>query len=660
MKIFINTFAGIFCTLVCACSDTPRDVRHALDLSGANRDELEKVLAHYRNDQEKLEAVHYLIGNMPNHFYLDHAYLHDSIYDEMKRFRSEGVKRHERRKYFEGQLGRIQSSYSEADYEKKVKFDVQEISAHHLIENVDLAFEAYQRIPEEYRASKAKFIKYVLPYRVSNEILEEGLRRQLYNEYSWFYDALDSQVGMDGALHMLFDSLDVVVGTVFAYPGTPTVGQLNKVRQGLCDQMVYLTVDVLRSLGIGACREYVPHWGNHHLLGHSWLVVFLAGQHYSIDVESWEVMDDIYAVDALPKIFRSSFHSMSDMDTKHKNIVDVTDQYKNPNSFTMKLRPGTEKVQIGVFHKEGEWDPVASSYQVDGLDAHVFYNYGTDIIYSLRETVGEEVYETPFYLSPSSEVQLLKADHGARVKAKLARKFPVLTPRRVDKYFWAGTLNGCEVLGANRVDLSDQQLLYRVDNMRSGAEQRIGIESPSKFKYYIFSNPREEESMLAEFHVVNADDELIAPVDVFSMLDGDFRKSLHRSERAYDQNPLTYFQKANFQLVYEMPKPVLASKLLIQARNDGNFISKGDLYELFYWDDGWELAGGQNGKADTLFFENVPAHTVYWLRNRTQGREEYVFLLDSTGNQYWAGSTLHEADLQRYTHREALWDALVR
>lgn len=45
------------------------------------------------------------------------------------------------------------------------KYDIQEVSADYLIENIDLAFEAWQEIPEAKRASFSAFCYYILPYR---------------------------------------------------------------------------------------------------------------------------------------------------------------------------------------------------------------------------------------------------------------------------------------------------------------------------------------------------------------------------------------------------------------------------------------------------------------------------------------------------------------
>ena len=50
-----------------ACSRPSNVLEQALEQSGANRQELEKVLSHYADDTLKLKAVRFLIENMPGH-----------------------------------------------------------------------------------------------------------------------------------------------------------------------------------------------------------------------------------------------------------------------------------------------------------------------------------------------------------------------------------------------------------------------------------------------------------------------------------------------------------------------------------------------------------------------------------------------------------------
>lgn len=61
--IGLNIFTTIF-LMACNSSNSKR-LEQALLFAGENRGELEKVLTHYENNPEKLEAARFLIRNMP-------------------------------------------------------------------------------------------------------------------------------------------------------------------------------------------------------------------------------------------------------------------------------------------------------------------------------------------------------------------------------------------------------------------------------------------------------------------------------------------------------------------------------------------------------------------------------------------------------------------
>ena len=61
-----------------SCSTGDRRLEQALTFAGDNRAELEKVLAHYSSDPQKLEAARFLMRNMP-HWYTYEGWQLDSV-----------------------------------------------------------------------------------------------------------------------------------------------------------------------------------------------------------------------------------------------------------------------------------------------------------------------------------------------------------------------------------------------------------------------------------------------------------------------------------------------------------------------------------------------------------------------------------------------------
>ena len=66
-----QTLLALFLLFLTACSvvdSGEQRLESALEFAGKNRGELEKVLEHYKDDSQKLEAAKFLIRNMP-HWY---------------------------------------------------------------------------------------------------------------------------------------------------------------------------------------------------------------------------------------------------------------------------------------------------------------------------------------------------------------------------------------------------------------------------------------------------------------------------------------------------------------------------------------------------------------------------------------------------------------
>ena len=68
MKKCLMVFFFVALLCFCAsCNKYSKSVEEVLSLAGENRDELEKVLLHYQDDDSKLKAAEFLIQNMVGH-----------------------------------------------------------------------------------------------------------------------------------------------------------------------------------------------------------------------------------------------------------------------------------------------------------------------------------------------------------------------------------------------------------------------------------------------------------------------------------------------------------------------------------------------------------------------------------------------------------------
>lgn len=84
-----------------------------------------------------------------------------------------------------------------------------------------------------------------------------------------------------------------------------------------------------------------------------------------------------------------------------------------------------------------------------------------------------------------------------------------------------------------------------------------------------------------------------------------------------------------------MEKTTAVKRFIFFPRNDDNYVWPGDEYELFYQDgiNGWKTLGVQTATGWELEYR-VPDNALLWLRDRTKGREEQVFIYKD-GKQYF-------------------------
>lgn len=171
----------IFCALLAICS-CDHELKQALNMSGSNKPELEKVLDHFRNDSNPLKynAAKFLIENMAYHYTYsgDAMDVYDSAYIRMSmqplQFRDSVFK-----------------SYVIGNdiYGEKPKIDLTSVSAKFLIRAIDDACDIWYNSSWSKDYDTSLFFDYVLPYRLLNEPLSDW-RTLICNEYPELNDGM--------------------------------------------------------------------------------------------------------------------------------------------------------------------------------------------------------------------------------------------------------------------------------------------------------------------------------------------------------------------------------------------------------------------------------------------------------------------------------------
>lgn len=236
----------------------PSAVHSALDKAGKNRDELVKVIEHYSRHPEdslKLRTAYFLIGNMPGHTFKKRPGIFDAVFDSAIAYNNNL----ERQNYFARQMNDLKQDYPVEFYVDSVIADIKYVSAGFLIQNIDLAFEAYYKIPPKYRPKFDSFCKTILPYRVSNEPLEFGTRQKLYQKYQWVHKELQSGEPLQDVVHAMIDSMGLKIAMDNGYPGRFSISEVEKVRFGRCPDLVSYAANAFRAVGIPASFHFTPH-----------------------------------------------------------------------------------------------------------------------------------------------------------------------------------------------------------------------------------------------------------------------------------------------------------------------------------------------------------------------------------------------------------------
>lgn len=167
----INNFFGFLASATILLSSVAviscdRRLNDALDMAGANREELEKVLRHYENDEDTLKysAAKFLIENMPYHYSYRGACLDslDKAYLVMS-----GAAKEFRDSVFAARTGNIDLT------SKTLSLDILSLSAEQLITAIDDACEVWHKVNWSKEYSSDLFFDYVLPYRLLNEQMSD-------------------------------------------------------------------------------------------------------------------------------------------------------------------------------------------------------------------------------------------------------------------------------------------------------------------------------------------------------------------------------------------------------------------------------------------------------------------------------------------------------
>lgn len=405
--LFISA-VGIMLAVCSVQPDLPAEVATAIKAAGDNGAELQKVITHYRalSDSLKLEAAYFLIGNMEGHGWATYD-LVDTVGNNV----AFDVNLFPTYDSLTTAFATMETEHGVLDFEKnELQPDVENIDADYLIEQIDMAFRAWRERPWAVHLSFDDFCQYVLPYRGSNEPLEEW-RTMFFEKYADLADRMTDPTDPVEAASLINDDIMTYFTFDPRYYYHPTDLGLSEMLQtgvGRCEDMTNITIYAMRANGLAVTSDYTPAWadaGNNH----AWNAI-IAPNGSAIPFMGAEANPLKYKLGHRPaKVYRKTFSHQKDnlvfQERKQekmppwlggKSYVDVTGSYGGTISSIVSIqtifdKPVPDSIDIAylcVFNS-GEWKPIDWA-KING-DRAVFEPMGGLHLYLPALYVNEEI-----------------------------------------------------------------------------------------------------------------------------------------------------------------------------------------------------------------------------------------------------------------------------
>lgn len=650
-----------------------KKIEQVLNMCAENRTELEKVLGHYKDNPKKLQAAKFLIKNMPIHYSM-----RPEIIQKIQPAYNAFINLREKYLWMRGPDWAEEADSLDILYghlfpppsEQYILQDIQTIKADWMIEQIDLAFKAWEENIYAKDLPFEIFLEYILPHRRKDGMELDNSRSEYYEKYRNFFNGSYGTVinAMDSAL---YESKDIMNNI---YHGTKASTAYNarmieKLIFTNCENKCWYNTTTLTAAGMAIATDNVPAWGNLNN-NHSWNVLIMNDGIYPFepfwDLERWKykVIYNNNAVDRdwgkfrLPKVFRKtySFHldgpignkniPTSDIPTFFRNIyqLDVSEQYFETSDVTVHLPHTADNLPPYLYlcvYNSRKWEPVQWGKR-KGKNV-TFKKMGRDIVYITGSYKNGEITTigNPFYLTPEGKMQYIRSTKDretiyARAIGRLimpADKWRSLYP----------LLDGGTLL-TSRTLYGEADTLHIFTQPNTDVWENKFPANPKKATRYVhISFPMNLFSLneITCFYKDNGKLKQTSRPKLLTRLVSDKEGDLQ--EMMTDGLSATGFfgycdkddcRKVTFDLGTEYPIEFI--QYIPYTYSD---IHVGQEYILWYWDNSWHKVSETIGDGKYLRFENVPKGALLRITTTDttvdgqKGRER-IFTYDN-GVVYW-------------------------
>lgn len=437
MKKLLALLAISLAAVLTACSvnNYPENVSEALDISGDNRDALAGVIDHYKNsgDSLKLQAAYFLIGNME-----DHCYVTYRLFDTSQNTVEIDPMAYKNYDILTIAIDSIEKARGELDYESTDKImDIETISADFLINQIDLAFDAWREKPWAAHLGFDDFCRFVLPYRGSNEPLEDW-RSYFIKKYAGIDSLLENPNDPSEAAGYINKDVRGWFGFDPRYYFHPTdQGMTEMLASGLgrCEDMTNMAIFALRANALAVTSDFTPYWantGNNHawnaiLTADGTVIPFMGAEadpgHYELHNKAAKVYRKTYDKQMDNLVFQPNKQDSLPRWLNRKYYTDVTADYMDVCdiivSSTQEIPDSVNIGYICVFNS-GDFRPIHwGKIENDRVN---FSDMGSGIVYQPASFQNKEVVALayPFVLTEDCRIEYLIPNKDSEVSVNLS------------------------------------------------------------------------------------------------------------------------------------------------------------------------------------------------------------------------------------------------
>ena len=483
-------------------------VIETIEASGKNKKELKKVLYHYKDNPQKLEAASFLIANMKGHKYVEVG-----IFDSLNNQIEYNVLDYDNYHQIVDYLDSLEIEKGELHWDKVIEEkDLETVSADFLISHIDLAFVAYKNLSWTKNLGWKTFLEFVLPYRGSSEPLSDW-RTYFWNEFSSFRDSTDEPLKLSYIINNKSKQIFTFKDVYYLHPTDQSLEEMLETGYGRCEDMTNFTIYAMRGNGLAVTSDYTPHWPD-GTNNHAWNTIILPGDKV-IPFMGSEANPGEYKLNRkIAKVYRKLFFEedgslASQLDENEKvppwlsgkSYRDVTDDYVETSDVVLNLNPEKKWAYLAVFNSN-EWKAIHWG-KIDSTGKTIFDKMGKDIAYlptyyeevdSVSEDYKKDKYELkgadcPFILTNDELIEKfdnypveerVKNDKGF-VANRIAKggKFKIKPECNYSLYIWADNdwqplVDSIDVQADSIIfDYNYPNSLYKLEDEDKSPEVRI-------------------------------------------------------------------------------------------------------------------------------------------------------------------------------------------